>query len=76
MGSSKGFSCGSCAHSDKEAMPGQLQRVLVCRLRPPTPIGVATPQGIAVQFVSTVVQESNFCSFWKNRECSEEKENG
>ena len=63
--------CGTCKFSQLEVMQGQIQRILVCHRFPPSMQMMSTPQGIAAQTMSPVVQPAMYCYEYQQREGQE-----
>lgn len=53
--------CGRCKFTTMERLPGQIQRLMVCRRLPPVPVMQPTQQGLAVNFTFPVVVAGMFC---------------
>lgn len=60
--------CANCRFHEMEQMQGQIMRQMVCHRFPPTVSMVTTPQGIQGITLFPVLQPTNWCYEWEQRE--------
>lgn len=65
--------CSTCLWSSLDLNPNSQQNgQTVCKLNPPTPIGipVPTPQGVSVQVLNLrpIMAPSDFCGMWEGED--------
>lgn len=63
--------CANCRFHEMEQMQGQIMRQMVCHRFPPSTGMVTTPQGIQGITLFPVVQPSNWCYEWQERQPDE-----
>ena len=60
--------CANCRFHEMEQMQGQIMRQMVCHRFPPTVSMVTTPQGIQGITLFPVLQPTNWCYEWEERD--------